>query len=69
LHHPNTGSRANFERVIDIDGYGVDLDGSGSVGLSGSGDLDYQGVAQIVSRQGFVTNLLARLAGGTLKDG
>ena len=56
-------------KVIDIDGYGVDLDGSGSVGLSGSGDLDYQGVAQIVSRQGFVTNLLARLAGGTLKDG
>jgi len=56
-------------KVIDIDGYGVDLDGSGSVGLSGSGDLDYQGVAQIVSKQGFVTNLLARLAGGTLKDG
>src|ERR1700726_4106284 len=42
-------------KVIDIDGYGVDLDGSGSVGLSGSGDLDYQGVAEIVSTQGFVT--------------
>jgi len=56
-------------KVIDIDGYGVDLDGSGSVGLSGASELDYQGVAQIVSRQGFVTNLFARLAGGTLKDG
>ena len=56
-------------RVIDIDGYGVDLDGSGSVSLSGSDELNYQGVAEIVSQQGFVTNLFARLAGGTLKDG
>ena len=56
-------------KVIDIDGYGVDLDGSGSVSLSGSDELNYRGVAEITSRQGFVTNLLARLAGGTLKDG
>ena len=56
-------------KVIDIDGYGVDLDGSGSVSLSGSDELNYQGVAEIVSQQGFVTNLFARLAGGTLKDG
>ena len=55
-------------KVIDIDGYGVDVDGSGSLGLSGSNELDYQGVAQI-AQQGFVTNLFARLAGGTLKDG
>jgi uncharacterized protein involved in outer membrane biogenesis len=56
-------------KVIDIDGYGVDVDGSGSVSVSGSDELDYQGVAEIVSRQGFVTNLFARLAGATLKDG
>jgi uncharacterized protein involved in outer membrane biogenesis len=56
-------------KVIDIDGYGVDLDGSGSISLSGSDELNYRGVAEITSRQGFVTNLLARLAGGTLKDG
>ncbi len=56
-------------RVIDIDGYGVDIDGTGSVSLTGSGELNYQGVAQIVSKQGFFTNLFARLAGGTLKDG
>lgn len=56
-------------KVIDIDGYGVDLDGSGSVSLSGSDELNYRGVAEITSHQGFVTNLLARLAGGTLKDG
>ena len=56
-------------KVIDIDGYGVDLDGSGSVSLSGWDALNYQGVAEIVSKQGFVTNLFARLAGGTLKNG
>jgi uncharacterized protein involved in outer membrane biogenesis len=56
-------------KVIDIDGYGVDLDGSGSVSISGSDELNYHGVAEIVSKQGFVTNLFARLAGGTLKDG
>jgi len=56
-------------KVIDVDGYGVDLDGSGSVSLSGSDELNYEGVAEIVSQQGFVTNLMARLAGGTLKDG
>jgi len=69
----STDLELNHERisskVIDIDGYGVDLDGSGSVSLSGSDELNYQGVAEIVSQQGFVTNLFARLAGGTLKDG
>lgn len=56
-------------KVIDMDGYGVDVDGSGSVSISGSDELNYQGVAEIASKQGFVTNLFARLAGGTLKDG
>ena len=56
-------------KAIDIDGYGVDVDGSGSVNISGSDELNYRGVAEIVSKQGFVTNLFARLAGGTLKDG
>ena len=39
-------------KVIDIDGYGVDLDGSGTVSLSGSDELNYQDVAEIVSQQG-----------------
>src|SRR6202011_1099766 len=56
-------------KVIDIDGYGVDIDGSGSISITGSDELDYHGVAEIVSKQGFMTNLFARLAGGTLKDG
>ena len=58
-----------MSKVIDIDGYGVNVDGSGSVSITGSDELNYQGVAEIVSKQGFVTNLFARLSGAKLKDG
>jgi uncharacterized protein involved in outer membrane biogenesis len=56
-------------RVIDIDGYGVDVDGSGSVSVSGSDDLDYRGLAEITTKEGFFTNTIARLSGASLKDG
>jgi uncharacterized protein involved in outer membrane biogenesis len=56
-------------KLIDIDGYGVDVDGSGSVSVSGSDDLDYQGVATITTKQGFWTNTFARFAGAKLIDG
>jgi uncharacterized protein involved in outer membrane biogenesis len=56
-------------KVIDIDGYGVDVDGSGSVSVSGSDDLDYRGLAEITSNEGFFTNTVARLSGASLKDG
>jgi uncharacterized protein involved in outer membrane biogenesis len=56
-------------KVIDIDGYGVDVDGSGSVSVSGSDDLNYQGVATITNKQGFWTNTFARFAGAKLNDG
>src|SRR6266446_6506244 len=54
---------------IDVDGYGVDIDGSGSVSVSGSDELDYRGIAQITTKQGFFTNTFGRLAGGKLVDG
>jgi uncharacterized protein involved in outer membrane biogenesis len=56
-------------RVIDIDGYGVDVDGSGSVSLSGSDELNYRGLAEITTKESFFTNTVARLSGATLKDG
>jgi uncharacterized protein involved in outer membrane biogenesis len=56
-------------KAIDIDGYGVDVDGSGSVSISGSDELDYQGVAGITTKQGFLTNTFARFEGAKLKDG
>ncbi len=56
-------------RVIDFDGYGVDVDGSGSVSVSGSDDLDYHGLAEITTKEGFLTNTVARLSGASLKDG
>jgi len=56
-------------RVIDIDGYGVDVDGSGSVSVSGSDVLDYRGLAEITTKESFFTNTVARFSGATLKDG
>ena len=56
-------------RVIDIDGYGVDVDGSGSVSVSGSDELNYRGLAEITTKESFFTKTVARLSGATLKDG
>jgi uncharacterized protein involved in outer membrane biogenesis len=56
-------------RVIDIDGYGVDVDGSGNVSVSGSDELNYRGLAEITTKESFFTNTVARLSGATLKDG
>jgi len=56
-------------RVIDIDGYGVDVDGSGSVSVSGSDQLDYRGLAEITTKESFFTNTVARMSGASLKDG
>jgi AsmA-like C-terminal region len=56
-------------RVIDIDGYGVDVDGSGGVSVSGSDNLNYRGLAEVITKEGFFTNTIARLSGATLKDG
>jgi uncharacterized protein involved in outer membrane biogenesis len=56
-------------KAIDIDGYGVDVDGSGSVSVSGSDELNYQGVAAITTKKGFLTNIFGRLEGAKLEDG
>ncbi len=54
---------------IDIAGYGVNVQGSGSLSVTGSDRLDYRGVAEILAKQGFFTNIMARLSGATLKNG
>jgi uncharacterized protein involved in outer membrane biogenesis len=56
-------------KVIDIDGYGVDVDGSGSVSVSGSDELNYRGLAEITTKESVFTNTVARMSGATLKDG
>src|ERR1700736_4929135 len=56
-------------RVIDIDGYGVDVDGSGSVSVSGSNELNYRGLAEITTQEGFFTNTVARFSGASLVNG
>jgi uncharacterized protein involved in outer membrane biogenesis len=54
---------------IDILGYGVNVQGSGSFSVTGSYGLDYHGVAEILAKQGFFANTIARLSGATVKDG
>ncbi|HVB58387.1 MAG TPA: AsmA family protein [Candidatus Acidoferrales bacterium] len=56
-------------RQIEIVGYGVDVQSSGSVHVTSAGNLDYQGVARIVTKQGFLTNLFGRMSGASLKNG
>ena len=56
-------------KIIDIDGYGVDVDGSGSVSVSGSEALNYRGLAEITTKESFFTNTVARFSGAALKDG
>jgi uncharacterized protein involved in outer membrane biogenesis len=56
-------------RFIDIDGYGVDVDGSGNVSVSGSNELNYRGLAEITTKEGFFTNTVARFSGAALVKG
>ena len=56
-------------RQINIVGYGVNAQCSGSLNVTGAGSLDYQGVAEILATQGFFNNTLTRLSGATSKIG
>ena len=82
-HGPTTARPSSFERIstdfqlanlrirsetIDIDGYGVDVDGAGSFNVDGSNELNYDGIAKITTRQGFLTNTFARFAGANVKN-
>jgi uncharacterized protein involved in outer membrane biogenesis len=53
-----------------IVGNGVDVDGSGSIGLAGEGSLDYQGVAKVAaSTKNPLTSIVGSIAGATVADG
>jgi uncharacterized protein involved in outer membrane biogenesis len=56
-------------RGISVVGYGVDFQCAGSLGAMVHGGLDFQGVAKILTKQGFFTNVMARFSGGKVKDG
>jgi hypothetical protein len=58
----------NTHRVT-ITGNGVDADASGSIGLAGKGNLEYQGVARVATSKNALTSILGGLTGASLKDG
>jgi uncharacterized protein involved in outer membrane biogenesis len=83
-HGPASAKPSSFERIstdlelanlrirsekIDIDGYGVDVDGAGSFNADGSNELNYDGIAKITTRQGFFTNTFAKFAGASVENG
>ena len=49
-----------YSRQIGVDFYGIDVNGSGDVDET-NGGLDYTGTAIILKKQGFFTNVFARL--------
>ena len=53
---------ADFERVIDMTAR-VRFEILGSVSVSGSDELNYRGLAEITTKEGFFTNTIARLSG------
>lgn len=58
-----------YSKRIGIDFYGIVLDGTGSMSLTG-GQVDYRGNATIEKKQGFFTNSFARwFKGAQEKDG
>ncbi len=65
----NLANRRISSRQINVDFYGVDIQCSGSLGVTGGGGLDYKGVASVLNSQSFFTNLEARMSGGKLKKG
>ena len=52
-----------FSRVIDVDFYGINVDGSGSVDELNS-QLDYKGNATVQTKQGFFVSTFARMFKG-----
>jgi hypothetical protein len=54
---------------VTITGNGVEADASGSLGLAGSGSLEYQGVARVATSKNALTSLLGGLTGAALKNG
>jgi hypothetical protein len=65
----NLANRQIFSHEINVDFYGVDVQCSGSLGVTGGGAMDYKGVANILNKQGFFTNIMGRMSGGSLENG
>ncbi len=62
-------NRRIYSNRMNIDFYGIDVDGAGSLSLIG-GPMDYRGSATIEKKQGFFTDTLARwFKGAKERDG
>ena len=65
----NLANRRISSHQIDIAFYGIDVQCSGSLGVTGGGGLDYKGVASVLNSQGFFTNHDGENVGGQVREG
>ena len=60
----NLRNRRVYSKHVDLDFYGVDVRGTGSTSVMGSGAMKYRGIVTILTKQGFFTNAFARMFKG-----
>lgn len=65
----NLANRRISSHEINVAFYGVDVQCSGSIALTAAGGLDYKGVARVMKKQGFFTDIMSRMAGAKEQNG
>jgi uncharacterized protein involved in outer membrane biogenesis len=65
----NIANQRIASEKVTLVGNGLDVEGTGSVGLAGAGSLDYTGVANIRAEQNQATNYVTALSGAKFADG
>jgi AsmA-like C-terminal region/AsmA family len=65
----NLANHRIFSHEVTIAFYGIDVRCSGSLGLTDGGPLDYKGVALVMKKQGFFTDIFSRIEGAKLENG
>ncbi len=65
----NLANQRIFSHEINVAFYGVDVRCSGSLDLTDGGGLNYKGVAMVITKEGFFTNIFSKLEGARLENG
>lgn len=59
-----------YSKQVGVNFYGINVDGSGSTSVMGTGGMDYRGMATVMTKQGFFTDMFASwFKGAKIKNG